>query len=270
MNEGEAFIRAEAQRRGIAPDKAVTVAESEGGTLPPGNVGTFDTGWSFWPYQLHYGGKGYEHFGTTAGMGNSFSAATGWQPGDPDAWRDATRYALDAVKLGGWGPWYGAAARGITGYDGVNRSFYWAGTPADEWDYRAKSPPAPAVAYNPDAPVDVQPDDWSCSVQSVQWLLRSIGRRPGDQWLEDQIVGALTANPIVSREYGLMDATGKTLAAWLQREYGDEMAVTFEARQNLTWEQITALAGKQPVMIGGRTTRPSANSTGPGTPMPMP
>lgn len=269
MNEGEAFIRAEATKRGIDSDKAVTVAESEGGTMPPGNVGKFDTGWSFWPFQLHYGSQGYERFGTVAGMGNSFTAATGWQPGDPAAWRDSVRYALDAAKRNGWGAWYGAKARGITGYSGIDRSFYWPGTPDDEWDYR-KPPTEPLRAgllptqsgaqsarnpaqYNPDAPVDPQPDDWSCSVQSAQWLLRSLGRNPGRDWLVGQLVGPLSASPIVSREYGLMDASGRTLAAWLQREYGDEMGVSFEARPVATWEDLVALASKGGAMLGGRT-----------------
>ena len=254
MTEYEAFLRAEAQRRGIDPDKAVTVANAEGSLTEPARRGTFDTGSSWWAFQLHYGGKGYEKYGTTAGMGNSFTALTGWAPGDPAAWRDAMRYALDAVKAGGWGPWYGAAARGITGFDGVNRTAVWNGTPADEWDYKKSAPkPLPSFAYNPTAPVELQPDDWSCSVQSVQWLLRSLGRNPGDAWLEQQIVGPLYPGSIVTREHGLMDSSGKTLAAWVQEQYGDEMGLKVEARQNVTWQQITALAGTQPIMAGGRT-----------------
>lgn len=253
MTEFESFLRAEAQRRGIDPEKAVTVANSEGGLTEPARRGTFPTGSSWYAFQLHWGGQGYEKYGTVAGMGNSFTALTGWQPGDPAAWRDAMRYALDTVKRGGWGPWYGAAARGITGFDGVNRTFVWNGTPVDEWDYR-KTPPKPVtITYNPDAPIDPQPDDWSCSVQSAQWLLRSIGRNPSRAWLEQQLVGPLSAAPIVSREYGLMDASGRTLAAWLQREYGDEMGVAFEARTVPTWEDLVAIASKGGAMLGGRT-----------------
>lgn len=109
------------------------------------------------------------------------------------------------------------------------------------------------VAYNPDAPIDPQPDDWSCSVQSAQWLLRSIGRNPARAWLEQQLVGPLSTAPVVSREYGLMDASGRTLAAWLQREYGDEMGVAFEARTVPTWEDLVAIASKGGAMLGGRT-----------------
>jgi len=114
------------------------------------------------------------------------------------------------------------------------------------------TPATNRVAYNPGAPVDPQPDDWSCSVQSAQWLLRSIGRNPSRVWLEQQLVGPLSSAPVVSREYGLMDASGRTLAAWLQRVYGDEMDVTFEARPVNSWEDLVALAGKGPMMLGGR------------------
>lgn len=119
----ESYIRQAAAQRGIDPDIAVRVAQSEGG-LVPNRTGAFATGRSFWPFQLHYGGAGtpYEKYGTVAGMGNTFTAKTGWQPGDPEAWQAATDYALDAAKQQGWGTWYGARNQGITGYQGIDRN----------------------------------------------------------------------------------------------------------------------------------------------------
>ena len=146
MTEYEQFVRDEAARRGIDPDTAVIVANSEGSLTEPARLGDFSgppwhSGKSWWAFQLHYGGDDYAEWGGSAGMGNSFTRDTGWAPGDPNAWRDAARYALDAVKRGGWGPWYGAAARGITGFDGIDRSAPWDGTPAEEWDYRQQEAP---------------------------------------------------------------------------------------------------------------------------------
>jgi len=112
------YIRSAAAKRGIDPETAIKVAQSEGG-LVPNRTGSFKTGKSFWPFQLHYGGPGYEQFGTTAGMGNSFTAQTGLQPGDPNAWRQATDYALDAAAKNGWGAWYGARNVGVTGRQGI-------------------------------------------------------------------------------------------------------------------------------------------------------
>jgi hypothetical protein len=101
--EIEGFIRDAAQRRGIDGDTAVKVARSEGGVDEYAARGTFSTGSSWWPFQLHYGGPGYEQFGTVAGMGNGFTKLTGWQPGDERAWRDSIRYALNRAKASGWG-----------------------------------------------------------------------------------------------------------------------------------------------------------------------
>lgn len=118
----EGYIRQAAAQRGIDPDTAVRVAQSEGGLVPT-RTGSFATGKSFWPFQLHYGGAGtpYEKYGTVAGMGNTFTQKTGWQPGDPEAWQAATDYALDAAKRQGWGAWYGARTQGITGFQGITR-----------------------------------------------------------------------------------------------------------------------------------------------------
>ena len=145
MSIYEDFCRSEAARRGIDPDTAVKVANSEGGLTEPARRGTFPTGSSWWAFQLHYGGSGYEHFGTVAGLGNDFTRITGWQPGDPNAWRDAMRFALDEVRRSGWGKWYGAKKHGITGFMGVNRSVPWAKTPDNEWDYKRGD--KPMVSY---------------------------------------------------------------------------------------------------------------------------
>lgn len=102
------------------------------------------------------------------------------------------------------------------------------------------------IPFNPDAPVDQQPDEWSCSIQAAQWLLRSIGRRPGDQWMHDQLVPS-----VVSTSVGLRDASGATLAAWITREYGTEMGFVAQASP-VSFDDVLAGAGVNPMMIGGR------------------
>lgn len=248
MTPYEEFCRAEAARRGIGPETAVTVANSEGGLEEPARRGTFDTGSSWWAFQLHYGGAGYEQYGTTAGMGNGFTALTGWAPGDPDAWKDAMRYALDAARRNGWGAWYGAAARGIHGFDGINLSVPWTGTPQAEWDYLRRTPvtlPAP-TSWDPTAPSVRQPNDWSCSIASLQWLLHSLGRGlNAGNW--DWLVGQLVPQ-YVTPDSGLLDHTGGPLAAWLTSEYYPAVS-----QDNVTFEAVAALAGHAPAMLGGRT-----------------
>jgi TP901 family phage tail tape measure protein len=112
------YIRQAASSRGIDPSVAIRIAQNEGG-LVPNKTGKFATGWSFWPFQLHYGGKGYEYFGTTAGMGNDFTKATGWSPGDERAWQDSVDFALNYAAKHGWGAWYGRGPAGVGAWEGI-------------------------------------------------------------------------------------------------------------------------------------------------------
>lgn len=118
VQEMEAYIRQAAQARGIDPDIAVRVARSEGlrDNTWQSNV-TLDYGreQSFGPFQLHVAPKGHRQ-----GMGNEFIAATGLNPADPSTWKQGIDYALDQAATGGWGPWFGAKAVGITGMEGIN------------------------------------------------------------------------------------------------------------------------------------------------------
>jgi hypothetical protein len=119
-NEIQAYIVQAAQQRGIDPSVALRVAQHEGGTQIPNQQGTFTTGQSFWPFQLHYGGPGYEQYGNVAGLGNDFTAQTGWQPGDPRAWKDATDFALDTALQRGWYPtFYGSVPAGVAPRQGL-------------------------------------------------------------------------------------------------------------------------------------------------------
>jgi hypothetical protein len=241
------FNKAESLRRGIDPAVSEQAWNTEGGLIVPARTGKFPTGWSFWAPQLHYGGEGYGQFGTVAGMGNGFTTFSGWQPGDPHAWRDAIRYGLDEVKRGGWSPWYGPATVGITGMRGVDPNFHWPGTPAGEWDFR-KGVKAPIeILYDPDARIDAQPDDWSCSIQSTEFFLRTMGRKPDDNWIQSQLL----EQGIVTTQHGLMDASGGQLARWLTHEYGSEGGWVAQASP-VSFDDVAAGAGVNPTMIGGR------------------
>ena len=129
----QAYITQAAAARGIDPAIALRVAMHEG--LAKGNPAeeaSFETGKSWWPFQLHYGGPGYEQWGDTAGLGNDFTAATGWRPGDPQAWQPSVDFALDAAVQRGWYPtFYGSQPAGRTA----------AARPAQEENLMAERPP---------------------------------------------------------------------------------------------------------------------------------
>lgn len=273
MGEGEQFIRDEAPLRGIDPQVAVDVANSEGGTAFPGLVGQFATGTSFWQYQLHYGGDEYPQFGvpgqSVGGMGNSFSSFTGWAPGDPEAARDACRYALNTAKRDGWGAWYGAAAIGITGYDGIDQSVAWDPN-SQVWDYEITGgtvpepvpPTEPLPVFDPSFPAFAQNDDWSCAPTSTRWALWAYGRQPTEQWLENSML----SSGVVTMQYGLSDASGAGLAGWLNVEYGPPELGGFAASNDpsVSFEEVCqeAAARKHPLMMGGRSWGSGGHWTG--------
>lgn len=116
------YIDQAARARGIDPAVAMNVAYHEGGIQTPAERGTFQTGSSWWPFQLHYGGQGYDQYGNTAGLGNEFTAKTGFQPGDPAAWRPSVDFALDTALQRGWYPtWYGSKPAGVSAWQGIPR-----------------------------------------------------------------------------------------------------------------------------------------------------
>lgn len=98
------YIREGAAARGINPDMAVAVANSEG-------LGTFlgDGGKSGGAFQLYTGG----------GLGNTFQRDTGLDPLDQKNEKATIDYALDHIARNGWGPWHGARRIGITGKMGI-------------------------------------------------------------------------------------------------------------------------------------------------------
>lgn len=116
----EEYIRAAARKRGIDPDIAVKVANSEGGLKDPTRQsGVMKNGArepSYGPFQLLVGGEGT---GFPAGLGNDFIKATGKDPRNPEHALAGIDYALDTAARDGWGRWYGAKAVGLGNRAGI-------------------------------------------------------------------------------------------------------------------------------------------------------
>lgn len=107
----EAFIANAARKRGIDPNIALEVYRREGaGGWQSSVVKNGIREPSYGPFQLYTGG----------GLGNKFQKETGLDPRDPSTWQQNITFALDEAKKGGWGPWMGAKAAGITGFAGIN------------------------------------------------------------------------------------------------------------------------------------------------------
>lgn len=107
------YIRYAAAQRGIDPEVAVKVASSEGLNTYVG-----DNNSSFGPFQLHYGNVA-SGGNAVAGMGDSFTKATGLDARDPNTVQAQIDYALDQAKNTGWGAWHGAATVGVGPRTGI-------------------------------------------------------------------------------------------------------------------------------------------------------
>ncbi len=95
------YITQAAKARGIDPNVALRVAQSEGLKNFTGDAGS-----SFGPYQLHYGNRAPGGNAVT-GLGDKFTAVTGLRADDPKTWRQQVDFSLDEAAKGGWGPWHG-------------------------------------------------------------------------------------------------------------------------------------------------------------------
>jgi len=239
----EDFITESSHARGIDPSVALRVARSEGGTDEYSVTGMFDTGWSFWAYQLHYGGPGYLHYGTVAGMGNTFSKLTSWSPGDPLAWKDAIRYALNRAKTGGWSPWYGAAHVGVSQWEGISDSPW--NPNLELWDYETRPPAPSTLIYNPDTPPQRQLQDWTCSIRTTAWMLESLGLPVDISDLQDEMVPRY-----VTPALGLLDARGFGLAAVLTSHLPPSYGPRVQVYPEISWADLVARAGSGPVGLG--------------------
>jgi GH25 family lysozyme M1 (1,4-beta-N-acetylmuramidase) len=111
------------------------------------------------------------------------------------------------------------------------------------------TPSVPLPRYDAGYPVMLQQHDWDCSQESADWCLHAYGRRPTEAWMESQMI----AEGVVSRELGLLDASGSQLAAFLNRHY-QEFGYVAEHDGDVSFDDLAAeaAAGKHPIAAGGR------------------
>lgn len=133
------YIRYAAAKRGIDPNVAFNVANSEGF-----NTYTGDYGSSFGPFQLHYGNVAAGG-NAVSGLGDAFTKATGLDARDPRTVQAQIDYALDLARQNGWGAWHGAQGLGYSNYQGIGT---FNGDPSQFGDYSNLSTPAAAIGNN--------------------------------------------------------------------------------------------------------------------------
>jgi hypothetical protein len=106
-------------------------------------------------------------------------------------------------------------------------------------------PPVPTPVdnngFNLDTPLVVQPNDWFCSVSSATMAFNSTG------WGVDQYEVRNFLGNRVTQQYGLMDASGAGLVAMF-----NEHGFIAHNNPNVTWDAVVNMAGRVPLMLGGR------------------
>lgn len=97
--------------------------------------------------------------------------------------------------------------------------------------------------FDPSCPTELQVQDWTCSIRSVMWLLKSIGVAVTPAEAQDQMSPAF-----VNSEVGLLDASGAGIVEVLRDAWG----ITAFNRAPVSFDDVADWAGRFPVAIGGR------------------
>jgi hypothetical protein len=101
----------------------------------------------------------------------------------------------------------------------------------------------PVVGFNPDTPTELQRQDWTCSIRSVMWMLKSMGVSVTPEAAQDAM-----SPQYVTPQLGLLAASGGGIVAVLRDFWGvgsvNDAAASFD--------EVAAVAGRQPVAIGLR------------------
>jgi hypothetical protein len=97
--------------------------------------------------------------------------------------------------------------------------------------------------FDPSTPTELQAQDWTCSIRSTMWLLKSIGIQVTPAEAQDRMSPAY-----VNSDVGLLDASGAGIVEVLR----DGWDVTAFNRAPVSFDDVAKWAGHCPVAIGGR------------------
>jgi SH3-like domain-containing protein len=98
------------------------------------------------------------------------------------------------------------------------------------------------ATFDSTVPVELQLNDYSCSVGATYWCLRSLGVSLTQQDLEGAMVPGL-----VSQQLGLLDGSGTGIVSLLRARFGLGASNT----SPVSFDDVVARAGSQPIAIGG-------------------
>jgi hypothetical protein len=100
-----------------------------------------------------------------------------------------------------------------------------------------------ALHFDPSTPDEIQRQDWTCSIRSTMWMLKSVGIDVSPADAQDAM-----SPRYVSSDDGLLNADGSGIVAVLRDTWG----VSAFNRGTVSFDDVAGWAGKVPVAIGGR------------------
>lgn len=98
--------------------------------------------------------------------------------------------------------------------------------------------------FDPNTPTELQVQNWTCSIRSVMWMLKSVGIAVTPAEAQDAMVPRY-----VNQEVGLRDASGAGVVQVLREHWG----LVGHNQNPISFDEVAAKAGTHPLMIGGRT-----------------
>jgi SH3-like domain-containing protein len=97
--------------------------------------------------------------------------------------------------------------------------------------------------FNANTPTELQAQDWTCSIRSTMWCLKSIGIAVTPAEAQDAM-----SPQYVSSAVGLLDSSGAGIVQVLRDRWGVE---AFN-RNPVSFDDVAGWAGRYPVALGGR------------------
>lgn len=99
------------------------------------------------------------------------------------------------------------------------------------------------LSFDPHTPTELQRQDWTCSIRSVMWMLKSLGIAVTPEEAQDAM-----SPRYVRQDVGLLDASGAGIVEVLRDRWG----VGAYNDGSASFDEVLAVAGRQPVAMGGR------------------
>ena len=97
--------------------------------------------------------------------------------------------------------------------------------------------------FDPNTPTELQRQDWTCSIRSTMWVLKSLGVAVTPEEAQDAM-----SPQYVRSDVGLLDASGAGIVAVLQNRWG----ITAFNRAPVSFDDVASWAGRYPIALGGR------------------